>query len=69
VLVEPGQRSDHLYFPVSCMISLVTLLDDGVSIESATVGNEGMSGLSVFHGLNQSSAPARSFRWKVRPCE
>jgi CRP-like cAMP-binding protein len=40
------------------MISLVTLLDDGTTIESATVGNEGMSGVSVFHGLDVSSSRA-----------
>src|SRR5687767_5237077 len=58
VLVEPGERIKDVYFPLSCMISLVTLLDDGVTIESAIIGNEGMSGLSVFHGLDESSARA-----------
>lgn len=58
VLAEPNERIQHAYFPRTCMISLVTLLDDGVSIESATIGNEGMSGLSVFHGLDVSTARA-----------
>ena len=58
VLVEPDEKIKDVYFPLSCMISLVTLLDDGVTIESATIGNEGMSGLSVFHGLDVSSARA-----------
>ncbi|HEX5370765.1 MAG TPA: Crp/Fnr family transcriptional regulator [Dehalococcoidia bacterium] len=56
VLVEPNEPISHVYFPVSCMISLVTLLDDGVTIESATIGNEGMSGMSVFHGLDASGS-------------
>ena len=58
ILVEPGERIKDVFFPLSCMISLVTLLDDGVTIESATIGNEGMSGLSIFHGLDVSSARA-----------
>jgi CRP-like cAMP-binding protein len=55
VLVESEAKIQDVYFPVSCMISLVTLLDDGGTIESATIGNEGMSGLSIFYGLEVSS--------------
>jgi CRP-like cAMP-binding protein len=58
VLVEPNETISHVYFPLTCMISLVTILDDGVTIESATIGNEGMAGLSVFHGLDVSAARA-----------
>jgi CRP-like cAMP-binding protein len=58
VLAQPGERIGHVYFPVSCMISLVTVLDEGVTIESATVGNEGMSGLPVFHGLDFATSRA-----------
>jgi CRP-like cAMP-binding protein len=58
VLVEPNEEIAFVYFPMTCMISLVTLLEDGVSIESATIGNEGMSGLSVFHGLAISTSRA-----------
>jgi CRP-like cAMP-binding protein len=58
VLVEPNAPIHHVYFPLTCMISLVTLLEDGTTIESATVGSEGMSGLSVFHGLDVSNSRA-----------
>jgi CRP-like cAMP-binding protein len=58
VLVEPNERIDYVYFPLTCMISIVTLVDDGTTIESATIGNEGMSGLSVFHGLDISTSRA-----------
>jgi CRP-like cAMP-binding protein len=58
VLVEPNELIRHVYFPLTCMISLVTILDDGLTIESATIGNEGMSGLSVFHGLATSNSRA-----------
>ncbi len=58
VLVEPREIIRDVYFPQTCMISMVTLLDDGVTIESATIGSEGMSGLSVFHGLQKSNSRA-----------
>lgn len=57
-LVEPDEPIKHVYFPLTCMISLVTLLDDGTTIESATIGREGMSGLAVFHGLDASPSRA-----------
>ena len=55
VLNEPNEPIRCVYFPLTCMISLVTVVDDGTTIESATVGNEGMAGLSVFHGLEVSN--------------
>jgi CRP-like cAMP-binding protein len=58
VLAEPGEGIKAVYFPLTCMISMVTLLDDGTTIESATIGNEGMSGLSLFHGLSVSTSRA-----------
>jgi CRP-like cAMP-binding protein len=58
VLVEPNAEIEYVFFPTSCMISLVTVLDNGVIIESATIGNEGMSGLAVFHGLKTSPSRA-----------
>ena len=58
ILVRPHERITHVYFPLTCMISLVTILGEGVTIESATIGNEGISGLSVFHGLDSSSSRA-----------
>ena len=36
------------------MVSMVTLLDSGTSIEAATIGSEGMTGLSTFLGMDHS---------------
>jgi CRP-like cAMP-binding protein len=57
-LVEPGERIHYVYFPLDSMVSLVTLLESGVTIEAATVGNEGMTGMSTFHGLETSHTMA-----------
>jgi CRP-like cAMP-binding protein len=51
VLIEADQPFDHVYFPTTCMVSIVTLLENGSLVESATVGREGVVGLPVFLGL------------------
>lgn len=47
VLFEPGQPIKYVYFPLSGVISLVTILLEGDSIEMATVGFEGLVGAPV----------------------
>lgn len=47
-----GQKIEHVYFPLTGMISLVTQLKDGTSLESMTVGCEGIAGLPLFHGID-----------------
>jgi CRP-like cAMP-binding protein len=44
VLFEPGDDVDHVYFPHSGMLSLLVVMRDGKSIETATVGREGVVG-------------------------
>jgi CRP-like cAMP-binding protein len=39
---------DHVFFPVSGVLSLISQMQDGRGIEVATIGNEGMVGLPVF---------------------
>ncbi|MDP9236508.1 MAG: Crp/Fnr family transcriptional regulator [Chloroflexota bacterium] len=38
------------------MISTLTVLDDGSAVEIATIGNEGMTDVSVFLGLEESDS-------------
>src|SRR5262249_53589059 len=40
VLFEPGKRLDHVYFPITAVVSLLNLVEDTSGIEIATVGNE-----------------------------
>jgi CRP-like cAMP-binding protein len=61
-IYEPNKPFEHVYFPETAIASVVNVLEDGSEIEVATVGYEGMVGLPVFFGTNQS--PARSF-WQV----
>jgi CRP-like cAMP-binding protein len=54
-LMEAGQRIRNTYFPLTAVASLLTLMDDGTSVEIATVGNEGMVGAPVLLGVDTLS--------------
>jgi CRP-like cAMP-binding protein len=56
VMFENGDRITDVYFPVTAMISLLTVLADGTSIEAMTIGYEGMAGLPVFHGVKTAQS-------------
>jgi CRP-like cAMP-binding protein len=45
LLYDPGDRIDTVYFPHDGVISLMTLMENGAAIESATIGREGALGL------------------------
>jgi CRP-like cAMP-binding protein len=47
---EDGDTIKHVYFPISGMASLVTVLEDGTMVEAMTIGREGFLGLPVLHG-------------------
>lgn len=57
-LTEAGQALHHAYFPTSAVVSLMYFTESGDSAESATVGNDGMVGLSLVMGGNSSSSCA-----------
>jgi CRP-like cAMP-binding protein len=45
LLCEPGDPIEQIYFPESCVISLMTLMKTGEAIENTMVGREGGFGL------------------------
>src|SRR4051812_14029169 len=48
VFYEAAGEIRHVYFPQHGVVSLVTLLEDGVSVEAATIGSEGVVGVGAF---------------------
>jgi CRP-like cAMP-binding protein len=50
VLSESGRAMQYVYFPSTCIVSLLYVLKDGASAEIAVVGNEGIVGFSLFMG-------------------
>jgi len=58
VLYEPGKPIQHVYFPVDCLISLLTAVDKRRTLEVGMVGNEGMAGMPFILGIGVSSVRA-----------
>lgn len=50
VLYDVNASIPFVYFPLTGVNSLLTVMQDGTAVEGATVGNEGMVGLPVFLG-------------------
>jgi CRP-like cAMP-binding protein len=50
VLYESGGELRYVYFPTTCIVSLLYVMEDGASAEIAVVGNEGIIGIALFMG-------------------
>jgi CRP-like cAMP-binding protein len=46
-----------VYFPLTCLLSMVTTMEDGSTVESGSIGREGMSGLPVLLNAGQTTMP------------
>jgi hypothetical protein len=45
IVCEAGGVLEHAYFPEGCVLSLLTVLENGSAIETANIGREGAFGL------------------------
>ena len=50
-LGEPGERTEHVYFPTASVVSLIAGLDTRHRVEVGMAGREGMVGVQVVLGL------------------
>ncbi len=55
VLYEPGDKLTHVYFPVTCIVSLMFNTLNGASAELAMTGNDGFVGLPLVLGCDTAS--------------
>jgi CRP-like cAMP-binding protein len=58
VLYESGVTLNHVYFPLTSIVSLLYVMENGASAEIAVVGHEGVVGISLFMG--GESTPSRA---------
>lgn len=58
LLYDPGDDIETVYFPQDGVISLMTLMENGAAIESATIGPEGALGLMAAVSPRQSLSRA-----------
>lgn len=55
-LHEPGDPTPFVYFPDDGVVSLLTVLENGMAVELGHVGREGMVDISVFLGFEASES-------------
>ena len=58
-VADPGQPYEYVYFPESCIISVVNDMRDGSTVETGTIGNEGVAGLAAL--MDAISSESRMF--------
>ena len=58
VLYEPGEIMSHAYFPVTAIVSKMSVMKNGATAEIAVVGCEGMVGIAQF--LSGQPGPSRA---------
>jgi CRP-like cAMP-binding protein len=54
-IYEPEQPIRDVYFPVECVLSVVTRMKDGHQIEVGTIGREGMSAFPLLLGASSTA--------------
>jgi CRP-like cAMP-binding protein len=55
---ESGVAMDYVYFPTTCIVSLLYVMENGESAEIAITGNEGLVGVALFMGGESTSSRA-----------
>ena len=58
LLHRAGEPIEHVYFPLGGFCSMVTVLKDGRMVEVATIGREGMVGITAVLHVNPVSSTA-----------
>jgi CRP-like cAMP-binding protein len=70
-LHEPGHAQEHFYFPLTCIVSLLGVLQNGKSAEVSLTGREGGVGLGLVLGGDTTLTRATvqsagtALRWKT----
>ena len=72
LLAEPGERIDHVYFPLLSCISQIAPINGRPGLEVGLIGNEGMLGISTIIGIDvwplyaSVQSPGSALRIKTR---
>jgi CRP-like cAMP-binding protein len=55
--IIPDEPIRDVYFPLNCLLSMVTTMEDGSTVESGSIGREGMAGIPVILNAGQTTMP------------
>jgi CRP-like cAMP-binding protein len=68
-ILEADTRSQHAYFPIRGVVSLIRTLSSGPTVEVGVVGNEGMVGVDIFMDaptqLNDAIVQGQGSAWRM----
>ena len=70
VLYESGDELHHAYFPTTCIVSKLYVMENGASAEIAVIGNDGIIGVSLFMGggtmPNRAVVQSEGYAYRLR---
>lgn len=70
VIYESGGELRHVYFPITCIVSLLYVMENGASAEIAVIGNDGMVGVALFMGgdsmPNRAVVQSAGYAYRLR---
>src|SRR5213592_358006 len=55
IIADSEKPFEHVYFPITCVLSVLSVMTDRSAVESAVIGREGMAPLNAFHGVASSA--------------
>ncbi len=55
VLHKPGEKIEHLYFPLTAMVSITVTMRDGKTVEAGAVGSREVVGINAFMGGSETT--------------
>ena len=54
VILKAGELCEHVIFPMTGVLSMVAVLDDGARLATALIGNEGFAPTAPLHGVDRT---------------
>ena len=58
VVHEVGEEMNYVYFPLDCIVVLISSVEAKATVEVGLIGNEGLVGVSILMGAKQSTSQA-----------
>jgi CRP-like cAMP-binding protein len=58
VIYESGDTMTHIYFPITAIISMLYIMENGATAEIGIAGNNGLIGSSLFMGSDSTTSRA-----------